>query len=175
MIYRFLINMNLLIRSSKRINYLILFILLFISGCKKSSTPAISSSKKFIQLNQGIKGKVLFKEGKFYPNGEIDGNGKVYGVPREILIYERTNIKEVDLAEYDFVKSVNTNIIARDFSNDKGEFKIFLEPGSYSVFIKENERLYSKLLYDERTFFPIEVKNDLFTEVIIEVDYLANY
>src|SRR3954462_4835070 len=110
---RFLTNMNLSTHSLRKINYLILLVCIFASSCKKPLSNNLLSD-----LNQGIQGKVLFKEGKFNSNGEIDVEGKIYTVKREILIYELTTIKEVELAENGFVKSIYKNVVATDFSDE---------------------------------------------------------
>ena len=101
-------------------------------------------------------------------------NGKVYGIERQLLFYELTNIKDVEIGEGDFVKYTSSELVDSVNSDKHGNFGKELPEGKYSVFIKESKRLYSKL-GDDDYFFPVTVLKDSNTSIIIEVDYKASY
>ncbi|MCU0428364.1 MAG: hypothetical protein MUF42_00205 [Cytophagaceae bacterium] len=129
----------------------------------------------FILPAEGIVGKILFKEGNFNSDGEITDEGRIYGVQREILVFELTNLKDVEIGDGDFVNYISTNPVDTIFSDYHGSFVIGgLQEGVYSLFIKENDRLYGKL-GDGDNFFPVRYQKDSVNKIMIEIDYLANY
>ena len=166
--------MNSLIRFLKK-NNLLLILALSISllGCNKQPVATIIPDP-FKDIVQGIKGKVLFKEGRFKSDGSLDGNGKIYGVERLIFIYELTDIKDVEIGEGDFVKYISTNVLDSAYSDKHGNFSKELPEGKYSLFVKEHERLFSKL-GDQDIFEAVEVKKDKVSTITIEIDYKALY
>ncbi|HEY8400698.1 MAG TPA: hypothetical protein VIK89_05515 [Cytophagaceae bacterium] len=160
-----------MIHYSKKGKIYFPFLLLFLFLSCQSHRSNNSTDTTF---NQGLKGKIIFKEGNFYPNGEIRDRGSIYAVERQIYVHELTTISEVDLAEGNFLKNVYSAPIDTVYSDHKGEFKIPLEPGKYSLFINENQRLYSKMTEGGK-FFPVEVVKDSVKEITIEIDYKAIY
>lgn len=166
--------MNLLTHYSVRNSLPILLGFLICLSCKRPQTAQENVALAPGRVNQGLVGKVLFKEGEFSPSGEILDNGKVYGIERQIFLYELTNIKDVDAAEGDFIKYISTELIDSIQSDKHGNFRKELPVGQYSVFIKESNRLYSKI-GDDDYYMPVTVYKDSSTSVIIEVDYKASY
>lgn len=162
--------MNLLILYLRKAKpfFSFLFVVLLLS-CKSQNQTIKNTSPK-----NGIKGKIIFREGDFYPSGEIKGSGRVYAVKREIFIHQLTTLKEADLAEGNFIKNIYSTPVDTIVSNDQGEFFAPLEPGEYSLFVNENHRLYSKITETGR-FLPVVVKKDSVEEITIEIDYKANY
>lgn len=158
------------IHYSRKIN-LIFYCLLFLLPSCRHIQPVVKS----VQETQGIKGTINFMEGTFLLSGEIDSSGREYEVEREIYIYELTSLQEVDMAENGFVKAVFSKLIKTEKSNEQGKFKANLEPGTYSLFINENNRLYSKIAGDGENYAPVVVEKGKFTQVIFNIDYLANY
>ncbi|MFN3403759.1 MAG: hypothetical protein ACK40G_06665 [Cytophagaceae bacterium] len=165
--------MNLLILFLRRVKYL-LAITALISACGKP--PLITSPKPHISPDTtiGVKGKVIFKEGNFNSKGEIKDNGRMVLVQRELLIYPRISQKEVDFAEGNFIKNIYAEPLDCIMSNDQGEFKIPLVPGKYTFVVKENERLFAKLSSDGFVF-PVTVGIGQLVEVVVEIDYMAQY
>ena len=156
-----------------------IILLIFIStllSCNSQKVPVdtIETKSTLTKINQGVSGKILFKEGEFSSTGEILDNGKVYGIERQILFYELTNIKDAEIGEGDFVKYSSSEMIDSVNSDKHGNFSKELPTGKYSIFIKESERLYSKL-GDNDYFLPVTVVKDSTTAIIIEVDYKASY
>ena len=101
-------------------------------------------------------------------------NGTVIGVARKIYFYELTGLKEAELTYSTFVDAVHTNVLDSTKSDKNGNFVGTLKPGLYSVFIEENERLYSHVS-DEGIFLPVRVYKDSVSEVNVVIDYNANY
>jgi hypothetical protein len=170
--------MNSLIPYLLKNNRAIVLFVLVCMSCKRPQTPAelpeLLPTLPKIKLVQGVNGKVLFKEGEFTTSGEILKNGKAYGVERKVLFYELTSLKEVEIGEGDFVKYVSTEIIDSVTSDKYGNFSKYLPEGNYSIFIKESDRLYSKL-EDEDYFLPIKIVKNASVNIIIEIDYKAIY
>jgi hypothetical protein len=166
--------MNLLTHYSIKNSLVIVFTILIAISCTRPQTAQDTVALAPGRINQGLTGKVLFKEGQFAPSGEILDNGKVYGIERQILLYELTNIKDVDAAEGDFVKYTSTELIDSTTSDKYGNFSKELPEGKYSVFIKESNRLYSKI-GDDDYYMPVTIYRDSSTNIIIEVDYKASY
>ncbi|HSZ25023.1 MAG TPA: hypothetical protein VK766_04865 [Cytophagaceae bacterium] len=156
-----------------------LAILLFIVICLSCQKPfviteSVALKTPMVKIKQGVRGKILFKEGDFSTSGEMLDNGKIYGVERQIMFYELTNIKDVEIGEEDFVKYVSTEIIDSVTSDKQGSFSKELPEGKYSLFVKEVNRLYSKV-GDGDYYFPVTVLKDSCKSIIIEIDYKANY
>jgi hypothetical protein len=150
---------------------LILAVLTF--TCKPG--PSTQSTTTITLPTHGLFGKVVFKEGSFNSDGEIGDDGKMYGVQREIIVFELTNLRDVEMEEGDFVSYVATNPVDTIVSDYHGQFYIpDLKDGKYSLFVRENDRLYSKV-EDDENYFPVTIRKDSLTKVLIEIDYLANY
>ena len=172
-IYRYLTNMNSLTLYSIKNNITLLIIVIVCMSCKRPQRVAESVEVPG-KIGQGIKGKVLFKEGQFSASGEIIDNGKVYGIERQLLFYEPTSIKDVEIGEGDFIKYTSSEIIDSVTSDKHGNFSKELPEGKYSIFIKESKRLYSKL-GDNDYYLPVTVFKDSCINLIIEVYYKASY
>jgi hypothetical protein len=142
-------------------------------ACYRQQKPveAISTLRS---VHQGVAGKILFKEGEFTISGDLLENGKVYGIERQLLFYERTSLKDVEIGEGNFVKNTYTELLDSVYSDKQGNFGKELPEGNYSVFVKESRRLYSKLT-DDGYFMPLTVFKDSCKKMIIEVDYKASY
>ncbi len=83
-------------------------------------------------------------------------------------------MKDADIGDGDFVKYVSTEILDSVMSDKHGNFSKELPEGTYSIFIKESNRLYSKVA-DDDNYMPVTVLKDSSTNIIIEVDYKASY
>lgn len=171
-----LTNMNSLIHYLVKNKLILLLFTLTLISCTRKKVPVeIVETKPEIQkITQGLSGKILFKEGEFSSTGEILDNGKVFGIERQLFIYEPTNIRDVEIGEGDFVKYTSTELIDSVNSDKHGNFSKELPIGKYSLFIKESQRLYSKL-GDNDYFLPVTIMKDSATTIIIEVDYKASY
>lgn len=153
---------------------ILLFVLVCMSCIRPKTSVELPELPPQTKVVQGVIGKVLFKEGEFAASGELLKNGKAYGVERLVLFYERTSLKEVEIGEGDFVKYISTEVLDSVTSDKYGNFSKNLPEGNYSIFIKESDRLYSKL-EDEDYFLPMKIEKNSSVNVIIEVDYKAVY
>jgi hypothetical protein len=169
--------MNLLIRCLKaliNLAYFFLVLVLFVS-CRESQLPfSVSKEVAPPEPKQGVKGTVIYKEGTFDLKGNLLSNGTVIGVARKIYFYELTGLKEAELSYGTFVGTIHTNVLDSTKSDKNGNFVGTLKPGLYSIFIEENERLFSHVS-DEGIFLPVRVYKDSVTEVNVVIDYNANY
>ncbi len=123
---------------------------------------------------QGIRGKIIYKEGTFDSKGNLLTNGTAIGVSRKIYFYELTGLREVDLDDGIFVSNIYSEIIDSTKSDKNGYYSEALKPGMYSVFIEENDRLYSTL-NDDGLFMPVRVYPDSVSRLNVYIDYKANY
>ncbi|MGN6420538.1 MAG: hypothetical protein ACTHMC_23715 [Pseudobacter sp.] len=94
-----------------------------------------------------------------------------------LYIYELTNISQVTRSEAyaPFYTAINTRLIKQVNSNKKGEFKVKLPPGQYSIFIKKDDRFYANLFDEKNNIAPVTVAKGKYTEVEVRADYDAVY
>ncbi len=146
-------------------------------ACHHSKVPlsayhtAVSQNHAF---KQGVKGQVLFREGDFKSDGQPGNNARIYGVERTVLVYELTSQRAVELGEGDFLTNVMSEYKDSVRTNEYGVFQISLNPGKYSLFVRENSRIYSRV--NERGYYwPVEVKKDSIAKMTLEIEYRAKY
>ncbi len=149
-----------------------LFFIVSCIACQNKAT--YSNAIRTPNISEGVSGTVILKEGTFKDNGELGSEGKLIGVPRKLFVYRETSIHAVDIAEEDFLTNVYSELVDSISSNEDGYFEKKLKPGNYSLFIVENNRLYSKL-NDEGYYFPIHVVADSVAMITLEIDYQAVY
>ena len=125
-------------------------------------------------VSQGISGTIQWFEGDLMPG--ID-KPPVKGIPieREILIYEATRMEDCVQHDGFFHRDLKTNLIKTTTSNQDGVFNVFLEPGVYSVLIKEDAGLFGNLYDDTGVINPVVVNPGKLTRVSFRVDYMAAY
>lgn len=168
--------MNLSIHCLKVFNNIFIFfsIILFIS-CKESHLPYNNKSgSEPSQLKQGVEGKVIYKEGTFDSNGNLISNGMVIGVQRTVYFYELSGIREAETNDGSFLTMIHSSVIDSCKSDKDGHFVVALQPGMYSGFILENDRMYAHLS-DEGVFNPVTVYKDSVSSVDLIIDYKAAY
>jgi len=122
---------------------------------------------------QGIRGQVFWLSGNQMP-----GPGKTlspqHGVIREIHIYNAANLSD-NPTQNGFFNSVATVLVAKVISESDGSFKVRLEPGRYSVFVKEKDALFANLFDGQGCINCIIVKPKKFSWLTITVDYEAAF
>ena len=69
-------------------------------------------------------------------------NSNKHGVKREIYIYKAASVQQTQGSTPLFDK-VNTPLVLKTMSDKNGYYKASLPAGTYSVFIKENEKLFA--------------------------------
>jgi hypothetical protein len=164
--------MNSLILSLQKNNKLTLLFFLITTSC--INPPVMSDILAPVKINQGVKGKIIYKEGFFTSDGEIEGNGKIYAVERVLYVYERISISEIEMGEGNFINYIPKNPLDTVRSDKHGFFQIELPVGNYSFVVEENNRLYSKVNSDDY-LMPVSVEENKVTELLFEIDYKAMY
>lgn len=120
------------------------------SSCKKEDwTNNIENlyrhNEEKVSITQGVWGTLTERTGNWQP--VIDGNSdaKEFPIQREIRVYEYTTINDFSdnsLIEYD-INAIQTSFVAKTTADTEGFYEITLQPGTYSVFIIENDKLYA--------------------------------
>jgi hypothetical protein len=153
-----------------------LFLLLSFVACqnKPNNSYKADSAVRIPRISEGISGSIVYKEGSFKSNGDLGSEGRLIGVPRKVYVYRETNMRAVNIAEGDFLTNVYSELVDSLESNQDGYFEKRMKPGNYSLFILENNRLYSKL-NDEGYYYPVQVVKDSVSQLKLEIDYQAVY
>lgn len=109
-------------------------------------------------VKQGISGKIYLQKGDKMP---VPGRkpGKGAPVSRTVLVYQLTTLKQVG-GVTNFYNTIQTQLVAKTQSNDKGEYAIALPEGSYSVFVQESGLLYANDFDGEGHICPVTVVAD---------------
>lgn len=155
-------------------NHYIFFILALttlLTSCNKSMN---AQDNKVVK--QGIAGRLIWLEGNLMPSIEQEGQNAPAGQPvqREVHIYEVTKTSQADQHE-NFYSNIQTNLVKVVMSEKNGFFKASLEPGQYSLFVKEPKGLFANLFDGYGHIMPVEVIEDEVTEVTIKINYMAAY
>ncbi|MGB0525758.1 MAG: carboxypeptidase regulatory-like domain-containing protein [Flammeovirgaceae bacterium] len=125
------------------------------------------------KVTQGVQGTVLWFEGNLMPSpGTPAPKGKP--IVREIVFCKPLKMKEVQ-QKGSFYVALDTHIIKKVTSDDKGIFKIQLPEGKYSVFTKEEDSYYANLFDGQGYIQLVTVKANELTSLDIRVDYKATY
>ena len=154
---------------------LVMLTALFLSGCEKDQ-GITSSGQTQPTITEGVHGTLIFREGNCMPI--VDPNVcKEYPVKRKIYIYEA--VDESAAAPYPshstFYVSVNSNLVATAESNESGFYQLSLAPGKYSIFIKEDGKLWANGHDGEDHIMPVTVTQNALSQMNIVIDYKAAY
>jgi len=141
----------------------IFFLALFLS-CSGNSNYQTGS--------QGITGKVLWLEGNFMPGPGQTKTGKP--IEKELYFFPVLNIKDIS-GSGPFYELKDYKPVGKVKSDSKGQFKILLPIGVYSLFSKEDEGFYASVQDGEGNINPIEVKRNEYNEIVFKIDYKAAY
>ena len=135
----------------------------------QSNKPMLSKG-----VSQGISGQILWYEGDLMPGINKDPvEGK--SIKREIYIYEAAKQNQGDVLEGVFYSNIATKLVATTMTDDDGKFFIRLEPGTYSIFVKEPLGLFANRFNEEGLINPITIGINELTNMVIRVDYKAAY
>lgn len=139
----------------KKIFIISLASLLFFS-CKKNDDASDSHfwtnrieelrehNKNKITIVEGVWGTLTRVEGNCMPVHYPESSCKQYPVKRVVEIYEYTTLEQADYIFPSFF-DVKTKLIKKTTCDEDGFFEVQLGPGRYSLFIREEGRLYARL------------------------------
>jgi hypothetical protein len=147
---------------------LLIFQVLLISSCRPPQTMFSEG------VSQGIAGRVLWYEGDLMPDFDRE---PVEGQPiqREIHIYEATSQAQAEVIGGYFYINLKTRLIKKEASGEDGTFIVELEPGTYSVFVKEPKGLFASTFDQGGYLNPVIVRSGELVRMLIRVDYEAAY
>jgi hypothetical protein len=123
-------------------------------------------------LTQGVHGKILLWEGDFMPTTPT---GTKIPVQREVYVYELTNDQQTTTVDLCFFSEIRTKFITRITSDASGYYQVQLNPGKYSIFIKENSFFYANSWDGYGNIMPIEVFADSVSLLDIDITYKASF
>jgi hypothetical protein len=124
-----------------------------------------------ISITEGIWGTLVKTEGNCMPVVDYEnGSCKQYPVKREIVIYEYTKMAETR-HEFTVFFEVYTKLVAATTCDEEGFFELALEPGKYSVFVREGEYLYANSFDGQGGIVPVTVESSKVVEKILNLDY----
>lgn len=138
--------------------------------CFTESNPPESSDK--VTIEQGLWGDVWFWKGDFMPVNR----GEICRVERRIYIYELTNFEQVEKVGYTpFYTRIFTNLVTTTSSDTYGFFQVELDPGVYSIFIKEGEEYYANLFTGDGNIFEVSIEEGKTTGIQFDITYQATF
>ena len=100
------------------------------------------------------------------------------GIPvvREIFIFELVNRKDAIGAGGSFYKAVNSRLVNKVKSANDGTFNASVEPGSYSVFVLEEDAgFFASRMDGDNNLNPVTVEPNKMTDIEILINYKAYY
>ncbi|WP_342645764.1 hypothetical protein [Mucilaginibacter sp. CSA2-8R] len=112
------------------------FVIVATVSCKTIKTADVPNAR------QGVEGYIYELSGNQMPMKGKPTNSNKRGVKREVYIYQATSLQQTQGSTPLFDK-VNTQLILKTTSNIEGRYKAYLPAGNYSVFIKENGKLFA--------------------------------
>lgn len=124
---------------------------------------------------EGIKGKIYRITGNLMPApGEPPAQPQPFQTT--LYIYELTNASQVKRAsEASFYTAISTKLVKEVTPGKKGNFKVKLPPGQYSLFIKKGDLYYANSFDDKNNIAPVAVERGKYTSVEVKADYGAVY
>lgn len=154
-----------------KFTFFIFLLTAFLISCNKP----MNAQEKNKVVKQGVAGRLLWLEGNLMPSIEGGGNNAAgQPVQREVHIYEATKMSEATQTE-NFYNNIQTKLVKVVMSEKNGFFKASLEPGQYSLFVKEPKGLFANIFDAYGYIMPVEVIEDEVTEVTININYMAAY
>ena len=125
-------------------------------------------------VSQGISGQVLWYEGDLMPGFDKEpAVGKP--IQREIHIYRATKIDQADALDGRFYSNIKTEFVQKTITDEDGKFIVALEPGTYSVFVKEAQGLFARRFDQSGIINPVTITSNELVNMLIKVDYKAAY
>jgi len=133
-------------------------------------------NKEKMTISQGIGGTVLLREGNCMQFGGGAWNScRIFPIQREVLVYEYTTIEQVTyLGTPVFYSGISTQLFATTTCDKEGFLELELEPGNYSVFVREKGQLYASRFDGVGGINPITVESAQVAEPYLWINYAAD-
>ena len=96
-----------------------------------------------VNIKQGFYGTLTMRDGDCMPGQGPQSSCREYPVVRRIRIYEGASFADVVSDQGCFFKQVDTKLIATISVDKDGFYQYSIKPGTYSLFIEENAKLYA--------------------------------
>ena len=145
--------------------------LLFIF-CILTLNPSILS-KTIACFKQGIKGHVYQVSGDQMPSPDLPPS-KPKGMKATLAIFELTNTNQVKTAGK-FYETPTTKLVELIQTDENGAYKVKLQPGKYSLFLKIDSLYYSNVFDDKFNIHPVEIKKGKWSADNFTFSYNAVY
>jgi hypothetical protein len=141
---------------------------------KQASLP---ENNDMVTISQGVWGNVWFWEGNHMPStDENTPTGKISPVEREIYIHEATTMADVTTAQdASFYVKIDTALVATTSSDSNGFYEATLLPGSYSIFVKENDLFYANSFTGDGEINQVTIEQDSVKKCQIDITYQAAF
>ncbi len=144
---------------------------------KSENQSSLPENDDKITISQGVWGNVWFWEGNHMPStDENSSTGTISPVTREIYIHEATTIADVTAAQdASFYSKIDTALITTTSSDSDGFYEATLPPGSYSVFVKENDLFYANSYTGNGEINLVTIEQDSVKKYQIDITYQAAF
>ncbi len=172
-----------------------LFAFAMFASCEKTDTKSderdwmndidrlIEHNLAKVAYSQGLAATVIMEEGNCMPyvsdEPEPNPDCQRYPVQREIYIHEYTTTDQAtldpELESPMFYSHVETQLIKTVISDDEGFFEVELQPGTYSLFIKEMGSLFANSWDNHGGIQPVIIEPDEMTIVLLNINHSAYY
>jgi hypothetical protein len=74
-----------------------------------------------------------------------------------------------------FYSNIKTELVQKTSTDEEGRFIVALEPGTYSVFVKEKQGLFASRFDQSGIINPVTISANELVSITIKVDYKAAY
>lgn len=131
----------------------------------------------------GIRGIVYSRGGNHMPapNRRVDssapGSPTIHGVRATVYVFGLASDSQVVHVDPTHYRAVLTPLISRVETDERGQFQVFLPPGTYSVFTKKGDLFYASRRDEKNHIAPVDVLPGKMTRVLcsVESDHKAVY
>ena len=143
---------------------------------RKESSPSLYVAPYSSKKACGLPGRVKIWEGTFMPVLAPGRGGGTFtaGTGRRVRAHEPVRLSPGGLAQVRR-ETVPTKLIAETISDSTGQFFINVPPGTYSVFVEENDAWYYNGWDGNGVQGGVTVFPDSTSEIIIKITTKATY
>jgi len=125
-------------------------------------------------LRQGVEGYIYELTGNQMPMKGKPTNSNKHGVKREIYIYKAASLQQTQ-GNTPLFDQVNTLLVFKTMSDRNGHYKANLPQGTYSVFVKENGKLFAAETDGSDILNPVTVTSNTTTHRNITITVNAAF